>query len=269
MAILAEIAARRAATLALAAVLAACGSIDARFPPEPRPGTLFHSFVRPEGPGPFPAIVLLHSCGGVGRHTPGWAVRLKVAGYASVVVDSFTPRGNSACLIPTYFPATLDQVTQDAFAALSWLRGRTDIDPDRIGVMGFSYGASAALRTSSARYRKGAPGGGFRAAAAYYPLCVSPSPDWPPAAQERSNNLLDDIATPTLILMGANDSDTPNVAQNCASKVARLARQGEPIAIHLYPNAGHVFDVNQPAAAAAAFEDLKAFLAQNLKGAAR
>lgn len=254
----------RAVPVVLAALLAGCATTSPQFPSEPAPGSLFHSWSKPEGPGPFPAVVLLHTCGGVGRHMPGWAARLRSIGYASVIVDSFTPRGGAACSIPTYFPATLDQVTEDAFAALVWLRGRSDIDGERVGVLGFSYGASAALRTSSARYRKNAPGGGFRAAAAYYPLCISPRADWPWAAQERSNNLFDDIATPTLILMGADDSDTPNVAQNCARRVAELARPGRPIAITMYPNADHVFDVRQPVAAAKAFEDLQTFFNRHL-----
>ena len=254
---------RRVAPLVLAALLAGCAT-RLPFPSEPTPGTVFHSFSKPDGPGPFAAVVLLHTCGGVGRHMPRWAARLRSVGYASVIVDSFTPRGGQACSIPAYFPATLDQVTEDAFAALAFLRGRSDIDGERIGVLGFSYGASASLRTSSARYRKNAPGGGFRAAAAYYPLCVNPRADWPAVAQERSNNLFDDIATPTLILMGADDTDTPNVAQNCYRKVGELLRQGRPIAIHMYPNADHVFDVRQPVAAEKAFEDLQTFFARHL-----
>lgn len=255
-------------SLVVAVFLTGCAAGGLVFPSEPKPGTVFHSFMKPDGPGPFPAVVLLHTCGGVGRHMPGWAVQLLSIGYASVIVDSLTPRGGTACWAPTYYPATLDQVTEDAFAALAWLRGRSDIDPERIGVMGFSYGASATLRTSSASYRKNAPGGGFRAAAAYYPVCVSPRADWPAAARERSNNLFDDIATPTLILMGADDTDTPNVAQNCANKVAYLAGRGRPITIHMYPNANHVFDVRQPAAAARAFGDLQAFFARHLGSSA-
>lgn len=258
----------RAAPLALAALVAAgCATTTTRapFPTAPNPGTVFHGFSRPEGAGPFPAVVLLHTCGGVSGHMTRWAAQLKGAGYASVIVDSFTPRGRAACSIPHYYPATLDQVTEDAFAALEYLQGRPDIHADRIAVLGFSYGASAVLRTSSARYRRGAPGGGFRAGASYYPLCVSPRPEWPAAAQERANNLFDDIDAPTLVLMGADDVDTPGVAQNCANKVTELARRGRPIAINMYPGAAHVFDVHNPAAAQKAFEDLKAFLARHLK----
>jgi hypothetical protein len=41
--------------------------------------------VRPEGPGPFPAVVLLHSCAGLGRgarHAGDWIRRLVAMGYA-------------------------------------------------------------------------------------------------------------------------------------------------------------------------------------------
>jgi len=257
----------RAAPLVLAALLAAGCATTARspFPSAPQAGTVFHQFSKPDGPGPFPAIVLLHTCGGLGRHTIGWAERLRGEGYAAVVIDSFTPRGGKACAIPDYYPATLDEVVADSFAALQYLRSRPDIDPARIGVLGFSYGASAALRTSSARYRRDAPGGGFRAAASYYPLCVSPRSDWPSISQERANNLFGDIEAPTLVLMGADDVDTPSVAQNCARRVADVARTGRPIAITMYPGAGHVFDVYNPAAAAAARSDLLAFFGRHLK----
>jgi hypothetical protein len=84
---------QRAVPFAVAVFLAG-GASTGRLvlPPEPKPGTVFHSFVKPDGPEPFP-------------------------------VDSFTPRGGTACSVPRSFPATLDQVTEDAVAALAWLRG--------------------------------------------------------------------------------------------------------------------------------------------------
>ena len=262
---------RRTGAVCLAATLlagCAAGAGRVAFPAEPRPGTVFHAFYKPEGAGPFPAIVLLHTCGGVwSGHMTLWAKRLVARGYAALVVDSFTPRGGRACNIPTYFPATLDQVVDDALAALTYLRARFDIDGARIGVTGFSYGASAALRTSSPRYRRGISG--FKAAVAFYPLCVSPRADWPPAAQERANNLDSDIVAPTLVLMGADDNDTPNVATNCAREVERLRRAGRPVAIEMYPGAGHVFDAGptrDDAAASRATDDMFRFLDRELAG---
>ncbi|MBM3217556.1 MAG: hypothetical protein FJZ38_02550 [Candidatus Rokubacteria bacterium] len=155
----------------------------------------------------------------------------------------------------------------DALAAAAHLRTRPNVDPARIGVLGFSWGASAALRTSSAGYRRGVPGGGFRAAAAYDPLCMSGRGDLPRDAQERSTNLLPDIEVPTLILMGADDVDTPSVAQNCSIAVGVARRAGQPVAIELYPGAGHVFDMGPsrpPQAAAKAMNDLLAFFSRHL-----
>lgn len=199
-------------------------------------------------------------------HTNNWANRIVERGYAVLLVDSFTPRGAAACQIPSYFPARVDEVVSDAFAALEHLRQRPEIDARRIGVLGFSYGASAALRTASARYRPA--GGSFQAVASFYPMCVSPRSDWPYEAQERSNNLYRDVEVPTLVLMGEADNDTPNVASNCARVVGELKRAGRPIAIELYPGAGHSFDAGasrHPTAAGKATEDVFRFFAQYLR----
>src|SRR6266852_2641327 len=47
----------------------------------------------PAGPGPFPAMVVLHGCDGVGRHYRDWVRDLVSWGYAAILVDSFRPRG--------------------------------------------------------------------------------------------------------------------------------------------------------------------------------
>jgi dienelactone hydrolase len=255
--------------IATALLGAGCTASRPPFPSEPAAGTIFNAFRKPQGDGPFPAVVLLHTCGGIRPHVRMWAERLEGAGFASLIVDSFTWRGAKECSIPHYFPASIDEVAGDGFAALEHLRGRPDIDPARIGVMGFSWGANATLRTSSARYRRDAPGGGFRAAVAFYPMCVSPRPDWPAASQERAYNLFDDVEAPTLVLMGDADNDTPNVAQNCASRVAALRRAGRPVDIVLYPGAGHVFDSRDSPNARAAGADMLAFFRRHLTGPGR
>src|SRR2546428_15908 len=47
----------------------------------------------PSGRGPFPAVILMHGCGGVGNAETGWVSPLRAAGNAAVVVDSFGGRG--------------------------------------------------------------------------------------------------------------------------------------------------------------------------------
>ena len=222
-----------------ALLLSGCAAATPTFPPEPVPGTLFHSLHVPSGRGPFPTVVVLHTCGGLQGHVLEWARWLRAQGYAAAVLDNFKPRGVQA--VCGNWAVTVQQVSEDAVVALEHLRRRPDLDPQRMAVMGFSYGAMAALRTASQRYQPRA-GPGFRAAVAAYPACVSPRPDWPPETQERMNNLYDDTVVPTLILMGEADTDSPNVTANCAMAVERLQRAGRPVAIKIFPGAPHGFD---------------------------
>jgi dienelactone hydrolase len=247
---------------------AGCTVSHPPFPPEPAPGSLFRAFQQPATPRPVAAVVLLHTCAGVLPHLATWASRLVEAGYAVLTVDSFTPRGvRDVC---NTWSVSVDQVAGDAFAALDHLRARPGIDPDRIGVIGFSYGAMATLRTSSPSYRRdlGHHTPGFRAAVAVYPVCVNPRPDWPASVQERLRNLYDDLDTPTQLLMGAADTDTPAVAANCATAVERLRSAGRPVGIKLYAGVGHAFDMRgqayDPEATRDAMATTLAFLARHL-----
>src|SRR5919198_2631697 len=55
--------------------------------------------VKPEGPGPFPAVVIMHDCSGLGPRSSGaplrWAQELVKQGYVVLMPDSFTTRGHA------------------------------------------------------------------------------------------------------------------------------------------------------------------------------
>src|SRR5688572_33185335 len=56
---------------------------------------------KPSGDGPFPAIILAHSCAGTNPHTDGWGKLLVSWGYLVLAPDSFGPRGTKAvCTTP-------------------------------------------------------------------------------------------------------------------------------------------------------------------------
>jgi dienelactone hydrolase len=61
--------------------------------PEQIPVTL----LKPDGPGPFPAVVIMHDCSGLGPHSSGspgrWGRALAGRGYVVIIADSFTTRG--------------------------------------------------------------------------------------------------------------------------------------------------------------------------------
>ena len=91
----------------------------------------------PDGPGPFPVILYLHSGAWItGDRTGGPAIRQASRGYAVASIDY--------PLAPTYiWPAQLEACK----AAVRWLRAnaaRFNLDPDRIGVFGTSAGGHLA-----------------------------------------------------------------------------------------------------------------------------
>lgn len=89
---------------------------------------------RPKGVGPRPAILMIHPGGWFsGDKTAYHALMLEYASLGYVAV-SLNFRHEP-------FPAPLDDLRR----ALAWLRQREDVDPARIGVMGWSSGAHLAL----------------------------------------------------------------------------------------------------------------------------
>ena len=204
----------------------------------PGPGVELEArLYRPAGPGPFPAIVMMHGCGGLwvrggNEPTPNyrfWAEHFRDRGFMALHVDSFGSRGErEICTQKDRRISAARDRPRDAFAALAWLVAREDVDARRIHLMGWSNGAMAVLNA----LRPGAPGrpaeGGpqFRSAVAFYPGCGAL------ARGEYSP------VTPLLIQSGGADDWTP--ARNCV-ELARKAK-GAPLEIDVYEGAHHGFD---------------------------
>ncbi len=112
--------------------------------------TLTGRLKKPEGDGPFPAIVLLHGCGGIqANRDHRWAERLAGWGYVTLQADSFRPRGLSN--VCTYSGRDSTDILQkrvtDAYDAKRYLAGLPFVDRSRVAVMGWSHGGSTTLET--------------------------------------------------------------------------------------------------------------------------
>ncbi len=213
----------------------------------------------PAGTGPFPAMVVLHGCDGVGPHYRDWARQLRAWGYAAMLVDSFRPRGvSNVCNQGMNVPPLLQ--AQDAFAASDYLRGLPNIRRDRIGVIGFSHGGWAVLKAVLAQTVAADHATAFQVAVAFYPGC------------DPSHSTL---ATDTLILIGDADDWTP--VQRCERWRDQVSTFEHALEVKIYPGALHGFDSSapphiyaghyvgrDPQAAADALLVTKAFLAQRL-----
>ena len=179
--------------------------------------------VRPDGAGPFPAVVWLHGCGGVvrgARHLEDWTRRLVRLDYVVAIPDSLSERGypNGICGNGTLVPAP--RRAEDAYAALRHLEGRPDVIAERIGLIGFSHGGWTVLATmdqdAGARARAAAGATrGFTAAIAFYPECAAGS--WVSAYR---------AAAPLLILIGELDDWT--LARDCRAMIAKRSGIGAP-----------------------------------------
>ena len=182
------------------------------------------SIQKPAGAGPFPAIVLAHTCAGVNPHTRVWSRLLAGWGYLVLAADSFNPRGETAvCTKPRTI--TPNMRVADVAGALDHLASRPDVVRGRIGLIGHSHGGSLAIRASQGRFDLAARG--LRGAVAYYPGCDAA--------------FSTDVALPVLLLAGDRDDWTP--ADRCRQLVAAASRPHLIEAV-FYPNAWHGFDVN-------------------------
>jgi len=195
--------------------------------------------VKPEGQGPFPAVVMLHDCSGLGMYSSGapgrWADELVRRGYVILVPDSFITRGypNGVCTEPS--PSNPGVYTvqraRDAHAALAHLRTLPFVDGARIGVMGGSHGGSTTLIADLR--------GGFAAAVALYPRCAFPMGGW-----RADLTGVYRPASPLLILIGGADDWTP--AEPCRRLADASQKAGFPVSIKIYPGAHHSFDSDTP-----------------------
>lgn len=225
---------------------------EVSFPSTDGHSTIRGYLFRPEGvTGRLPAIVMMHGRSGAystlangvydantlsSRHR-AWGRLWARNGYAALMVDDFGPLG-----YPQGFgrftyderPAALNEVTQrplHAYGALRYLRTRSDIDGDRIGLMGWSNGGSTTLAAMADDKVGDMRRIGFRAAVSFYPGCGLHN-----AYRARGYRPY----APVRLLMGLADAEVS--PDTCRRLVERSRAQGGTIEATFYDGAEHSFD---------------------------
>jgi carboxymethylenebutenolidase len=205
----------------------------------------------PLGPGPFPAVIMIHEFFGLNESIVGKAEGLAQAGYMVVAPDTF--RGSTTAWIPRAIYQVItsrpEQVNQDLDAAFAWLEAHPAVDACRVGVLGFCYGGRASLQYSLHKHQ-------LAATAIFYG-----SPETDPA-------VLKTLPGPVLGVFGGADQSISTAEVNAFE--AGLNAAGIPNEITIYAGQPHAFVTDMKSIRAGgvqgqAWAQLLRFLEKNLK----
>jgi dienelactone hydrolase len=198
--------------------------------------TLKARLYRPEGNGPFPAVVALHGCSGLMDRMGALAVRyrdwgqhLVKAGFAVLYPDSYGSRGlGPQCTVHNGAVRPDRERVADADAARRWLQSQPFVKPDHVSLLGWSTGAVTTLWAVRPRKMTKDDERDFRSAVAFYPGC------------RRLDATAWSARVPTLILAAGADDWSP--VSFCEHMVAGAHGRSARAVIVVYPGAYQDFD---------------------------
>ncbi len=207
----------------------------------------------PEGPGPFPAVILIHEWWGLNEDTTILADALSREGFIVLAADAFRGKvareAAEARKQTTETPAA--QIASDLDAAHRFLAGHPRVRRDKIAVWGFCFGGTQSMRM-------GARNPGLAAVIIFYgggPF------------QNASDLGNMDKAGPVLGIYGEKDQGIP--VEQVRKFETALKERGIQHTISIYPGVGHAFvkstTYNKGGAPEQAWKQAVEFLKANLK----
>lgn len=194
-------------------------------------------FARPMGPGPYPAMVLIH-------HLPGWDAlyreftrRFAHHGYLTLSPNLYCREGHGtpedvAAKVRSAGGVADDQVIGDVGGAMHYLRSLPNCN-GKVGVFGTCSGGRHTVLVASRLQ-------GFDAAVdCWGGRVVQAADDRPPKQPVPPIDYTADLSCPLLGLFGEDDQAPPpgQVAQH----EEELKKHGKTYEFHMYPGAGHGF----------------------------
>lgn len=202
-------------------------------------GTLHAQLYKPEGDGPFPVVIALHGCSGLGGHSEpvqsryrDWAEQLLKAGNAVLLPDSYGSRElGPQCRVARereHRVSARRERVADILASRQWLVQQPWAAHGRISLLGWANGASALLWAVRPQLWSRSVEPDFRSAIAFYPDCrVSSGLGW-------------SARVPTLVLIGGKDDVSSPPA--CRQMIDGAQGRSALARIVVYPGAYHDFD---------------------------
>ncbi|MGE5378361.1 MAG: dienelactone hydrolase family protein [Bacteroidota bacterium] len=207
--------------------------------------------VKPDGGGPFPAVIMIHEFFGLNESIVSKADLLAKEGYLVVAPDTF--RGSTTSWIPRAIYQVITtkpkNINADLDSVHRWLTSQPDVDPNRVAVAGFCYGGRASLAYSLHNPK-------LAATVIFYG-----SPETDPA-------VLKTLPGPVLGIFGGADQSIP--VEEVKAFDAALTEAGVPHEIKIYDGQPHAFvhdaeGIKAGGAQGEAWAQMLSFLNTNLK----
>jgi carboxymethylenebutenolidase len=232
-------------------------------------GTMGGYLARPRDGGPRPAVLVFMEIFGINSHIRDVTERVAREGYVALAPDFFHRTGPGAEYgyddagfakgMELLNQLKADEMVSDARASIDYLRGRSDVNGDRIGAMGFCIGGHMTYLTACET--------DVRAAASFYGGGVA-APEGP-GGQESTVGRTGKIQGRILCLFGEQDGFIPQ--DQVEAVRSALESGGVRNEVVVYPGADHGFFCDQrPAyqekAAGDAWERVKTLFAEELAG---
>ncbi|MDR3749703.1 MAG: dienelactone hydrolase family protein [Acidobacteriota bacterium] len=176
----------------------------------------------PQGKGPFPALVVIHEWWGLNDWVKEQASKLADQGYVALAIDLY--RGKVATTpdeaheIMRGVPQ--DRADRDLLAASSFLRSQKNVDPKRVGSIGWCMGGGYSLDL-----------------AINDPLLRVAVINYGHLATDDAN--LKKIHAAILGIFGGQDRGIP--VADVQKFESQLNKLGKTVEIHIFPDAGHGF----------------------------
>lgn len=177
----------------------------------------------PQGKGPFPALVVIHEWWGLNDWVKEEASKLAEQGYVALAIDLYrgkvatTP--DEAHQIMRGVPE--DRANRDLLAATAFLGSQKNVDPARVGSIGWCMGGGYSLNLAIADPK-------LKVAVINYGHLAS------------DDATLKKINAAILGIFGGQDKGIPPA--DVKKFESQLKALGKTVEIHIFPDAGHAFE---------------------------
>lgn len=217
------------------------------------------TLITPDGPGPFPGVLVLHTSAGLEHADIAFAERLSRHGYVCLVPEFLAAYGITPKTRRETFTTFAADIYDDFTASIATLHHLGKVTASKVGAVGFSNGGYFAMWLAAT--------GKVAAGVSYYGALTGAGTD---IRLNRFRRVFNRASSPVLILHGTADGTVPvKAAKHLAGM---LKHKGADHVLHLYKGADHRFDrdLGGDAAAKATAEDAwrrtLGFLDAHLKG---